>query len=139
MFSLVYVSSATLPFSMAELLDLLARCRENNARLGVTGMLLYKDGNFMQALEGEETTVRALYARIARDPRHRNALLLLQGHREDRQFPEWTMGFRDLGSAEAVATPGYSEFLNAPLTGEEFAADPSRAQKLLLTFKRSMR
>ena len=139
MFYLVYVSSATLPFSAAELFDLLARCRENNAVLGVTGMLLYKDGNFMQVLEGEEATVRALYAKIAGDPRHRNTLLLLQGQGEERQFPEWTMGFRDLRSAEASSTPGYSEFLNTPLTGEEFAADPGRAQKLLLTFKKSMR
>ena len=139
MFYLVYVSSATLPFSSADLLDLLAQCRENNAGLGVTGMLLYKDGNFMQVLEGEEATVRALYARIDRDPRHRNTLLLLQGQREERQFPEWTMGFRDLRSAEALSTSGYSEFLNTPLTGGEFTADPSRAQKLLMTFKRSMR
>ena len=48
------------------------------------------------------------------------------------------MGFRDLNSAEVRSLPGYSEFLNTPLTGKEFAADPSRAHKLLLTFKKSM-
>jgi hypothetical protein len=48
------------------------------------------------------------------------------------------MGFRDLQSPEARAIPGYSEFLNTPLTAREFSEDPTRAQKLLLTFKKTM-
>ena len=58
----------------------------------------------------------------------------LPGH----HFPECTMGFRDLASAEVRATPGFSEFLSTPLTGAEFSADPTRFQRPLLTFKRSM-
>jgi hypothetical protein len=117
---------------------LLETCRKNNAELGVTGMLLYKDGNFMQVLEGDEGAVRGLYERIAADPRHGGEITLQQGFAEGRQFPDWSMGFRDLDSPEASADPGYSEFLNAPLTGREFSGDPSRAQKLLITFKRTM-
>ncbi len=64
MFFLVYVSSATRPFSGEDLRALLATCRKNNAELGVTGMLLYKDGNFMQVLEGDEEAVRGLYEKI---------------------------------------------------------------------------
>ena len=138
MFSLVYVSSATLPFSGEDLRALLATCRKNNAALGITGMLLYKDGNFMQVLEGDEGAVRGLYARIEADSRHRGEITLQEGFTEGRQFPDWSMGFRDLNAPEERSTPGYSEFLNAPLTGREFSGDPSRAQKLLLTFKRSM-
>lgn len=62
MFHLVYASTATKRFSAGELFDLLPRYREKNARLSVTGMLLYKEGAFMHALEGEEETVRSLYA-----------------------------------------------------------------------------
>jgi hypothetical protein len=101
-------------------------------------MLLYKDGNVMQALEGEEGAVRNLYERIGRDPRHRGVQTLLQEPRERRQFPDWSMGFRDLGAGDVHATPGYNEFLNTPLTGREFSSDPSRCQRLLLTFKQSM-
>lgn len=137
-FSLVYVSSATLPFSREDLRALLTTCRKNNAELGVTGLLLYKDGNFMQLLEGDEETVRGLYARIENDPRHGGEIALQQSFVEERQFPDWSMGFRDLDSTEERTTPGYSEFLNAPLTGREFSGSPSRAQKLLLTFKRTM-
>lgn len=138
MFFLVYVSSAVRPFSRADLEDLLATSRDNNARAGITGMLLYKEGNFMQVLEGEEGPVRALYDKIGDDPRHRGEIVLRQGFTEERQFPDWSMGFRDLQSPEARAIPGYSEFLNTPLTGREFSEDPTRAQKLLLTFKKTM-
>lgn len=138
MYQLVYVSSATVPFPTPDLLALLAVSRANNSRAGVTGLLLYRDGNFMQVLEGPEDAVRATFARIEGDRRHKGSLVLLSGPVPSRQFPDWSMGFRDLGSAEVRDTPGFNEFLNAPLTGAEFA-DPARCHKLLLTFKRSMR
>lgn len=139
MFFVIYVSSATHPFSHAELLDILTKSRLNNAKLNITGMLLYKDGNIIQVLEGEETVVRTLYAKIARDPRHQAIIKLLQGTVEARQFPEWSMGFNDLNHVDLASIPGYSEFLNTPLTSAEFSSDPTRCQKLLLLFKRNMR
>src|SRR5687768_3715060 len=107
MFALVYVSSAVNEFSPSALVDLLKTCHDNNAALGVTGLLLYKDGNFMQALEGDEQVVRTLYAAIARDPRHRGALVLTQAPLAERQFHDWSMGFRHLNAADAISTPGY--------------------------------
>lgn len=138
MFHLVYVSTAVAPFSKAELLALLARSRENNAASGITGMLLYKDGNFMQVLEGEEDAVLATHARIGRDPRHRGLMTLLQEPIAERRFSEWSMGFRDLRSPEVTSAPGFSRFLNTSLTGREFSSDPTRSEKLLLTFKKAM-
>ncbi len=121
---LVYVSSATLLFPGEDLRALLATSRKNNAELGVTGMLLYKDGNFMQVLEGDEGAVRGLYEKIEADPRHGGEITLQQGFVEGRQFPDWSMGFRDLNSPEERSTPVYSELLNAPLTGRKFPCDP---------------
>jgi hypothetical protein len=138
MFSLVYVSSAVTPFSQAELAGLLATCHRNNASRGITGMLLYKDGNVMQVLEGDEAAVLELHEKIGRDPRHHGMITLLQGPLQERQFPGWSMGFRDLRSRHAAAPTGYSEFLNTPLTGQEFSADPTRCQRLLMMFKKSM-
>lgn len=135
MFSLTYVSSAIALFTARELRELLECCNENNRRQSITGMLLYKDGNFMQVLEGERPAVLALHAKISNDPRHRGLITLLQGEMPGRQFPDWSMGFRDLG-AEVDHPQGYSEFLNVPLTGKEFQSDPSKAQKLLLAFKK---
>lgn len=138
MFTLVYVSSAVTPFSQSELATLLEKSRANNASLGITGMLLYKDGNFMQVLEGEEEQVMALNAKIIRDSRHRGVMILLKEHQPHRTFADWSMAFRDLGADDVKRLPGFNEFLNLDLTDRSFAADPSRAKKLLLTFRRSM-
>ena len=90
----------------------------------------------MQVLEGDEKVVRDVHGLIAADPRHRGLITLLQGLTPERQFPNWSMSFKDLG-ADLEKPEGYSEFLNVPLTGSEFKSDPTKAQKLLLTFKKS--
>jgi Sensors of blue-light using FAD len=75
-FFLTYVSTATRPFSKADLSELMTKSHENNARLGLTGMLVYKDGNFMQVLKREEGDVRALYEKISDDPRYKGTIVL---------------------------------------------------------------
>lgn len=138
MFSLVYVSAAVKPFSQPQLQELLTQCRVRNTRRDVTGLLLYKNGNFMQALEGEEEAVRGVHRKIASDMRHRGMLVLIQEHQRTRDFGEWSMGFRDLTCADCNTTPGYSEFMNVELMDDYFFSDPSNAQKLLLSFRRTM-
>lgn len=137
MICLVYVSSATEPFSPAELVTLLEKARRNNARVDVTGMLLYKNGNFMQAIEGNDVVINELHTRIQNDPRHRGMITLLRRPIEKRQFAKWSMGFVDLLDPVVRDLPGYNEFLDASLTEPDFCANPSRAHKLLLTFKQS--
>ena len=77
-------------------------------------MLLYKDGNFMQAIEGDEDVVRALHARIALDPRHRGLITLLEGSVPERQFPDWSNGIPKSRRRRCAICPGYSQFLNIP-------------------------
>lgn len=138
MFHFVYASTATKLFTKPELRELLSKAERNNVKLGLTGMLLYKDGNFLQVLEGQKEVVMKLAATIGADSRHKGVLVLLQGSTEERDFPDWSMGFRDLEDRGAAKTPGYSDFMNTPLTGEEFANDPRRSMKLLLLFKKNM-
>lgn len=138
MFSLVYVSSAIKPFTQPQLLQLLAQSRADNERQHITGLLLYKNGNFMQVLEGEESAVRHVHKKISTDMRHRGLLVLLQRRQQARDFADWSMGFRDLSSVESLSPPGYSEFMNLDLMDAYFFSDPSNAQKLLLTFKKAM-
>lgn len=137
MFTLVYASSAARAFSTEDLLTLLAQSRAKNERLGVTGILLYKDGDFMQVLEGEEQVVTALYERIAADPRHNSLTRLIQATHSQRQFPAWSMGFHDLSDPALHALPGYSQFLNTPLTDPVFTQTPSLVYTLLQAFKES--
>ena len=138
MISLLYVSSAYDPFTELQLTDLLSQSRLSNARVGITGMLLYKDGNFMQLIEGEEVEIDALQEKIRLDPRHHGMITLLRKPITERQFGKWSMGFHDLHSPEVRAMSGFSEFLNHDLTGHEFRDHPSQAQKLLLSFKDHM-
>ena len=139
MFFLVYVSSATRLFSRSELVAILAYAREHNSKLGITGMLLYKGGNLMQVLEGEEIAVKNLYEKISRDPRHKGLIQILSGQQAARQFSDWSMAYRDLGTADEVMPEGYSDFLNTPLTSAEFGDQPARSLKLLSLFKSSVR
>lgn len=137
MYFLIYVSIATVSFSTAELIDLLQHARRNNEKANVTGMLLFKDGNFMQILEGEERVVKALAAKISRDPRHSKMITMLEGPLAEREFENWSMGFSNLDAVQTASIPGHSEFMNTARTAESFAVNPTRAQRLLHVYKQS--
>ncbi|MFN7926945.1 MAG: BLUF domain-containing protein [Blastocatellia bacterium] len=136
---LVYVSSATELFSEEALLALLVQAREANLRRSITGMLLYHAGNFMQVIEGPENAVQELHKKIMADPRHTNILTLLCRPQQQRQFAEWSMGFKNLDQEVAANTPGYSDFLQAFLTPREGQEKAERAHKLLLSFRQNLR
>ncbi|WP_440709938.1 BLUF domain-containing protein [Herbiconiux sp. YIM B11900] len=105
--SVVYTSTASSPFSDAELAALLTVSRRNNARSGLTGMLLYRAGRFLQVLEGPEEAVRRLMDRIGSDSGHHSVRVLLDEQVASRQFPEWTMGFPTVAAAQEDRVPGY--------------------------------
>jgi len=135
MISLTYVSVATKEMSKDDLLDLLRECVRKNQEQQVTGMLLYKDGKFMQILEGPGPAVRTIYAGIEKDKRHYSVIKIFEGPIEIRLFPQWTMGFRDLNAMKADEIPGYDGFLNEEPVGQVFPLDPGRANLLLHMFQ----
>lgn len=92
--SIIYSSQATDVFDESDLEALLVQCRENNADTGLTGMLLYRDGRFLQVLEGPEEPLRALMDVLATDERHTGLRVLFEEPLRTRQFPNWTMGFQ---------------------------------------------
>jgi hypothetical protein len=139
MFFLVCVSTAVRLLVEKELLDLLDKSRKTNQVLGITGMLLYKEGNFMQFLEGSREKVIALMEKTRKDPRHRGVITLLQQEHTEREFPEWAMGFKNVESDSLPQLPGYSDFLDLPLTSEQFLMNPSKSLRLLLNFKNILR
>jgi Sensors of blue-light using FAD len=136
---LVYVSAATRPFTKPELVELLAKAREKNTRLGLTGMLLYKDGDFLQVLEGEEAAVRALFGTIGQDPRHGRVMTLIDAPIAERQFRDWSMGFRNLADDDLRGMPGYSEFMNRSFLDAEYRDNPGEAEALLAMFRDTAR
>lgn len=115
---LIYGSSEASPFDEDALLELLRRARANNSALGVTGMLLYAEGSFLQVLEGETAVVQGLFEKIARDPRHGGTRVLLKSLVEERTFGDWSMGFQRIRSL-ADLPEGLSLFLQRGARDDE--------------------
>jgi hypothetical protein len=131
----VYVSSARKLLDEVELLDLLQSSRQNNDRQDITGMLLYRDGNFLQVLEGPAAAVDGLIDKIKRDPRHHGVILMSRRGVEDRQFSEWRMAFRNMSKSH-MAEDGYSPFLEPYIEEEEETGEASQLVfRLLRSFK----
>lgn len=135
MIQIVYCSEAAEHFSPQQLVALLEKSRANNQGRGLTGMLLYRGGNFLQVLEGDSAVVRALVDRIGQDPRHHRISVLSETQSEVRDFPDWSMGFADLSSLPADGLPGFTHFLESDLSASSFARQLPQAKRLLLAFK----
>jgi len=132
---LVYLSAATEAFSEEDdLSDILKASRRNNRHRDITGMLLYSDGGFIQALEGPKEEVLDLYEKIEQDPRHGSTITLLDRSAEERAFSEWEMGFKQV-DATTARMPGFSDFLKDPSPATATRKELARPLKLLLSFK----
>ena len=136
--SIVYASAAVRLFSEEELVRMLKKCRINNEKANITGMLLYKGGNFIQVLEGPDEAVTRLYDKIQKDPRHDSIMTLMKQSISERQFPGWEMGFGDLNNPEYRKLEGFTDFLEPNFTPEYFHENPLRAYIMLLNFKQYM-
>ncbi len=90
---LIYISKATKPINGDDLDNILMASRRNNGMVGVTGLLLYADGMFIQCLEGPESGVGKTLERIAGDDRHEHIETLADENVSERLFPQWEMGF----------------------------------------------
>ncbi|HEY9034951.1 MAG TPA: BLUF domain-containing protein [Pseudomonadales bacterium] len=128
---LIYLSNSTQFDSNDKLQELLKVARRNNSRLGVTGMLLYHEGTFLQVLEGEEAVVDALYARIKQDDRHRACMKVARVSVDAREFGNWSMGFQ---RPEGSLLPGFSGFMNDYRSYEPERLQ-SEAYNLMLKFR----
>lgn len=83
--------------------------RQHNAAQGVTGVLVYGGGIFMQVLEGGRETVSDLYGVIQRDMRHKNVVLLHYEEITERRFGGWTMGLVNTSRINPSTLLKYSE------------------------------
>lgn len=73
--------------------QILAASQHNNAKLGVTGALMFNGGAFAQVLEGPRRGVEVTFERIQQDPRHGDVTVLQCGPVEQRAFSSWSMAF----------------------------------------------
>ncbi|MBK0382537.1 BLUF domain-containing protein [Pedobacter sp. SD-b] len=76
---------------------LLAKAREKNKKLGITGMLLFIEGTFIQYIEGNEKDVKDLYQSIVKDKRLATIKIISEGKSEKRIFDNWDMAYDNFG------------------------------------------
>ena len=100
--AIAYVSAASWNLLDEEVEHIVSASRRHNAANGITGMLLYCDGNFMQYLEGEEAAVNATFARIRASESHYQVNELMNQPIDEREFTDWAMGFSRPGPDEFV-------------------------------------
>ena len=138
MYSLTYVSSATGLLDEAALGEMLREIRPKNEALGLTGLLLYSNGNIIQVLEGPQDAVELTFRTIEADPRHRGVLVLLREQIESRAFSDWSMGFHAVSAEDLASVPGYNGFIRQPATAH-YGDKTSSAHRLLRMFRENMR
>jgi len=136
MISLMYVSNTDKNYSEAELEVMLASFCRKNASIGVTGVLIYNGaGTFIQIIEGDEEDIDPLYKKILNDPRHNRINCLRRKKIEDRQFPAWRMGFRNLSKDAIKGHPNFVDFFNDKSLEDFLQKDSNLAFSILTHFK----
>ncbi|MGM0581991.1 MAG: BLUF domain-containing protein [Bacteroidota bacterium] len=93
---LVYVSVRKKECTDEEIDKILAACKRNNPKLDITGVLLYSKTHFLQYLEGDYKEISSLYEKIKPDNRHKNVVLITTGPINERTFPSWEMGSKEI-------------------------------------------
>jgi len=103
---LIYTSRAVKEFTKQELMDLLHDSRAYNSIDKICGVLMHRNGYFLQVLEGEPDSIDNLLARLLRDARHTDLKIIHDNSVDSLLFSDWAMGSADLESPELSLIPG---------------------------------
>lgn len=132
---IVYMSRAQSPMSDRDLKALLVEARRNNERQGITGLLMYHHGSFLQLLEGEEQVITDVYDKIRRDPRHARVTQLYSHVLAERHFSDWSMGFVNVDNMDKDKLPGLSDILSSEFDVSALRQLKAASIDIMLYFK----
>ena len=113
---LVYMSTAVGVLRADELDKVYLRAKVSNASAGITGLLLFYEGTFLQLLEGPAAGISSLVQKLRRDKRHANLIILESSPIETRVFPDSPMQYvpaRNLSAGEKQAFSDLRMAVNA--------------------------
>ena len=134
LFQLGYVSTASANLRPQDLVQILTRSGELNARDNLTGLLLLHGQHFLQVLEGEEALVRATFERIRRDERHHGISVLFEHTVEVRENSDWHSDLLVVEGKEWQALPGLE---GHPKSLRQITADLGHVKQLLTQVRQS--
>jgi hypothetical protein len=129
MHAIAYVSAASWNLLDEQVERIVSESRRLNALNGITGVLLYCDGNFMQYLEGEELAVRETFARIRASESHYQVNELMNQAVLEREF-DGPLGF---------SRPDQDEFVGLATAHWRDSAQTGPGSTLLRSFWMSSR
>lgn len=91
---------------------ILAKSRVNNRKNGLVGVLYFGDGAFFQCLEGTEEAINTLFAKLEKDPRHKDIKLISRKYISSLSFPNWAMKYAlfDEKMGKYLKESGYQKF-----------------------------
>lgn len=136
MIRLIYISSATSWPTEEDLNKLLEQARARNIEKNITGMLLYDNATYMQVLEGDLKDVHEIFEAICNDPRNTGIVKLVEEEIKERDFPDWSMGYKNLKDCSPEELPGFTDIFNGNLDKELVAKNSSKALGLLINFSK---
>ncbi|WP_314037669.1 BLUF domain-containing protein [Dietzia sp. CH92] len=132
---LVYTSTASREMRPEDFESILRTARERNRRVGITGVLLFRDDCFIQFLEGPPAEIDALLDDIAGDDRHERLRVLLTETTTERSFADWRMGFGTPRSTRSTGTDGVRDSFIDLTAGEDEGVVRQAAEDFSIWFK----
>jgi hypothetical protein len=135
---LIYMSTM-LGKTERELPSILESSVRYNLQNGITGMLLYYRGGFMQVLEGGATQVHETYAHICADPRHHNIIPLTDTEEPIRHFENWSMGYKYVDANTVAMFPRFAPLFNFRTQADQIKGIPGLAMDMLKMFSNDMK
>ena len=133
MIQLIYISTAARRVSVDDLQAILLTSIQHNSKKNITGLLLYDQGTFCQALEGEADDVHALFSKILEDDRHTGIIKIFDDEIPMRDFSSWSMNCINLDHYDKKQINGYKDFSEAVHNWNY--VNPLKAKEVLMHFK----
>ena len=100
---LIYTSKKTQSMPLIDIMSMVEKAAENNAKADISGQLIFRDGRFLQLLEGPVEAVNRLYYHIIKDARHADPVLIHYGLAYSRLYEKW--GMKYLNAATIPLSP----------------------------------
>jgi hypothetical protein len=135
LFHLIYFSRATEKMGPTGLDDILEVARERNAKCGITGLLLFEGGFFLQILEGPEAEVQALYKSIRKDQRHCEVFTICEYPVGKRHFDKWSMAHYEIQPSDDDLRRRFFEFTGTDRCDGSGVIDWRVAKRFVVVFE----
>ena len=137
-FRLIYSSEAAPGLTAVQLEEMLAESRIRNRAHGITGVLVFVDGAFLQILEGEKAEVFSLMERIERDTRHRGIKVFYEEEVDERAFASWSMAYLSPSAEEVSKWAGLDSATTIGNVLASIESNPGRLPKMVVNILKTL-